>query len=375
MASEAYKTLFGWLNGTPASADAALPDAEAASEQLLDAMIASLPDAAMVLDRDTRVIAFNAAARVIAPALARGAAASLALRVPDVVEAVRDVAANREPRTVEFSQRVPIDRWFAAHVRPLGGAPSGMILLVFHDLTPVHRAEIMRADFIANASHELRTPLAALSGFIDTLLGSARDDADARTRFLAIMKTQATRMARLIDDLLSLSRVELTEHMHPEAPVDLVPIVRQVVDGLQTLAQDRNVEIRIAHPAAPVMVAGDRDELTRVFENLSENALKYGGNGKRVDIGFSETASPDGAAVLVTVRDYGPGIAAEHIPRLTERFYRVDVSQSRAEGGTGLGLALVKHILNRHRGKLSIESEAGLGATFTVRLPLIHSLP
>jgi two-component system phosphate regulon sensor histidine kinase PhoR len=375
MASEAYKTLFGWLNGTPASADAALPDAEAASEQLLDAMIASLPDAAMVLDRDTRVIAFNAAARVIAPALARGAAASLALRVPDVVEAVRDVAANREPRTVEFSQRVPIDRWFAAHVRPLGGAPSGMILLVFHDLTPVHRAEIMRADFIANASHELRTPLAALSGFIDTLLGSARDDADARTRFLAIMKTQATRMARLIDDLLSLSRVELTEHMHPEAPVDLVPIVRQVVDGLQTLAQDRNVEIRIAHPAAPVMVAGDRDELTRVFENLSENALKYGGNGKRVDIGFSETASPDGAAVLVTVRDYGPGIAAEHIPRLTERFYRVDVSQSRAEGGTGLGLALVKHILNRHRGKLSIESEAGKGATFMVRLPLIHSLP
>ena len=249
-----------------------------------------------------------------------------------------------------------------------------MILLVFHDLTPVHRAEIMRADFIANASHELRTPLAALSGFIDTLLGSARDDADARERFLAIMKTQANRMARLIDDLLSLSRVELTEHMHPETPVDLVPIVRQVVDGLQTLAQDRSVEIRIAHPAAPVMVAGDRDELTRVFENLIENALKYGANGKRVEIGFSETRSPDAAAeILTTVRDYGPGIAAEHIPRLTERFYRVDVSQSRAEGGTGLGLALVKHILNRHRGKLSIESEAGKGATFTVRLPLIHS--
>ena len=377
MASEAYKTLFGWLNGTRASADAALSGAEGAGEQqLLDEMIASLPDAAIVLDRDTRVIAFNAAARVIAPALARGAAASLALRVPEVVEAVRDVAANRESRSVEFSQRVPIDRWFAAHVRPLGSAPSGMILLVFHDLTPVHRAEIMRADFIANASHELRTPLASLSGFIDTLLGSARDDTEARARFLAIMKTQANRMARLIDDLLSLSRVELTEHMHPETPVDLLPIVRQVVDGLQTLAQDRNVEIKIAHPTAPVMVAGDRDELTRVFENLAENALKYGANGKRVDIGFTETVSPDGAAeVLVAVRDYGPGIAAEHIPRLTERFYRIDVTQSRAEGGTGLGLALVKHILNRHRGKLSIESEAGTGATFTVRLPLIHSPP
>ena len=375
MATGTYRTLFGWLEGAGARRGAAqFAEVPAGEQQLIDDMIASLPDAAIVLDRDTRVIAFNAAARLIAPALARGAAASLALRVPEVVEAVREVASSGEPRSVEFSQRVPIDRWFAAHVRLLGGAPSSMILLVFHDLTPVHRAEIMRADFIANASHELRTPLASLSGFIDTLLGSARDDAEARARFLAIMKAQANRMARLIDDLLSLSRVELIEHMHPETPVDLVPVVRQVVDGLQTLAQDRNVEIKIAHPAAPVMVAGDRDELTRVFENLAENALKYGANGKHVDIGFSETRSPDGAdEILVTVCDYGPGIAAEHIPRLTERFYRVDVSQSRAEGGTGLGLALVKHILNRHRGKLSIESEAGKGATFTVRLPLTAS--
>ena len=375
MASEAYKILFGWLNGTRADAEPALANETAREAQpLLEEMIASLPDAAIVLDRDTRVIAFNAAARVIAPALARGAVASLALRVPEVVEAVRDVAATRDPRAVEFSQRVPIDRWFAAHVRPLGDAQSGMIMLVFHDLTPVHRAEIMRADFIANASHELRTPLAALSGFIDTLLGPAHDDVDARARFLAIMKTQATRMARLIDDLLSLSRVELTEHMHPETPIDLASIVRQVVDGLQTLAQDRNVEIKVAQRGERVMVAGDRDELTRVFENLAENALKYGASGKRIDIAFAERISPDSVAeTLVSVRDYGPGIAAEHIPRLTERFYRVDVAHSRAEGGTGLGLALVKHILNRHRGKLTIESEAGQGATFTVRLPLIHS--
>ena len=232
----------------------------------------------------------------------------------------------------------------------------------------------MRADFVANASHELRTPLAALSGFIDTLLGSARDDTAARSRFLAIMKTQATRMARLIDDLLSLSRVELNEHMHPETPVDLVPIVRQVIDGLQTLATDRNVEVAIALPGEPAIVPGDRDELTRVFENLIENALKYGASGKLVDVAFATAAAPDGAAeTLVTVRDYGPGIAAEHMPRLTERFYRVDVTQSRAEGGTGLGLSLVKHILNRHRGRLTIESEAGNGATFTVRLPLVHS--
>src|SRR4051812_35349189 len=354
------------------AAEAERPTATA----LLDALIASLPDAAILLDRDGRVVAFNATARSIAPALAAGAQASLALRVPDVVEAVREVVATNEPRSVEFAQRVPIDRWFMAHIRAPSGEGAGLILLVFHDLTALHRVEEMRADFVANASHELRTPLAALSGFIDTLLGPARDDVAARPRFLAIMKTQATRMARLIDDLLSLSRVELIEHMQPETPVDVVAIVRQVVDGLQTLALDRNVEIKLAQPSGPVMVAGDRDELTRVFENLIENALKYGASGKRVEIGFADTTSPEGMAeTLVMVRDYGPGIAAEHIPRLTERFYRVDVSQSRAEGGTGLGLALVKHILNRHRGKLAIESGAGKGATFTVRLPLIHSPP
>jgi two-component system, OmpR family, phosphate regulon sensor histidine kinase PhoR len=321
------------------------------------------------------VITFNAAARIIAPALARGAPASLALRVPEVVEAMRDARASNEPRSAEFSQRVPVDRWFLAHVRPFpGSAPGvGLMLLVFHDLTPQHRVEEMRVDFVANASHELRTPLASLSGFIDTLQGPARDDVAARGRFLAIMKTQAARMARLIDDLLSLSRIELVEHVHPDTPVDLTPVLRQVVDGLQTLAQDRSVEIAVTLPTAPVIVPGNRDELTRVFENLIENALKYGANGKRIEVGFATTTASDGTpAILVTVRDYGPGIAAEHIPRLTERFYRVDVTQSRAEGGTGLGLALVKHILNRHRGRLMIESEAGKGAVFTVKLPLVH---
>jgi two-component system phosphate regulon sensor histidine kinase PhoR len=376
MASETIQALFGWLfgrRGGVRAAALAVDSAPASDAQLLDAVIASLPDAAIMLDREGRVVAFNGAARGIASALVRGAPASLALRVPDIVEAVREVAATNEPRSVEFAQRVPVDRWFMAHIRPLGGEGAGLILLVFHDLTPLHRVEEMRADFVANASHELRTPLAALSGFLDTLQGPAREDPQARDRFLAIMKTQAARMARLIDDLLSLSRVELIEHMHPEMPVDLVAVVRQVVDGLQTLAVDRNVEIAIALPATPVIVPGDRDELVRVFENLIENALKYGAGGKRVDISFSPAAASDGAPeILVAVRDYGPGIAAEDLPRLTERFYRVDVVQSRAEGGTGLGLSLVKHSLNRHRGRLLIESETGQGATFTVRLPLIH---
>jgi two-component system phosphate regulon sensor histidine kinase PhoR len=232
----------------------------------------------------------------------------------------------------------------------------------------------MRADFVANVSHELRTPLAALTGFIETLQGPARDDPAARQRFLAIMQAQAWRMARLIDDLLSLSRIELRAHQRPETPLDLVPIVRQVTDGLQMLARDRGVAVEVAAPADSLIVLGERDELIRLFENLVENALKYGASGKRVDISLSQVAAADGKSeARVSVRDYGPGIAAEHLPRLTERFYRVDVGESRAQGGTGLGLALVKHILNRHQGRLTIDSKPGEGATFSAQLPLFES--
>jgi two-component system phosphate regulon sensor histidine kinase PhoR len=229
----------------------------------------------------------------------------------------------------------------------------------------------MRADFVANASHELRTPLAALSGFIDTLRGSARDDPAARERFLPIMQAQADRMARLIDDLLSLSRIELNAHLRPDKQVDVGAIVRQVADSLQTLARDRQVEVKTIGTPAALLVPGDRDELIRVFENLVENALKYAASGKRVDIALSVGEGPDGnREARIAVRDRGPGIAPEHLPRLTERFYRVDVSESRAQGGTGLGLALVKHILNRHGGRLTIDSTLGQGATFTVHLPM-----
>src|SRR6201999_1865593 len=209
----------------PAAADVGVGDG------LLDAVVAGMPEVAIVLDREGRVLAFNNAARLIAPALARGAPASLALRVPEVVEAIREVAAAGGPRSVEFAQRVPVDRWFKVHVAPLG-VPLAMMLLTFDDLTPLHRAEQMRADFVANASHELRTPLASLSGFIDTLQGSAKEDAKARERFLGIMHIQATRMARLIDDLLSLSRIELNAHLRPDSEVDLGAIVRQVADTL-----------------------------------------------------------------------------------------------------------------------------------------------
>jgi two-component system phosphate regulon sensor histidine kinase PhoR len=339
----------------------------------LRTVVAGLPDPVVALDRDGRVLALNERARALAPALRQGEPASLALRTPELIEAIGRAVTSAEEQRVEYSERGARDRWFEVIAVPLTREPAhgrpDLVLLTFHDLTPLRRVEEMRADFVANASHELRTPLAALSGFIETLQGSARDDAKARERFLAIMKEQAWRMARLIDDLLSLSRIELNAHRRPDTPVDLVPIVRQVVDGLETLARDRGVTVNV-EAATALTVAGDRDELVRLFENLVENALKYGATGKRVDVSVAAGTSADGdPEAQVTVRDYGPGIAPEHLPRLTERFYRVDVAESRAQGGTGLGLALVKHILNRHHGRLTIESAPGAGAAFTVHLP------
>ena len=354
--------------------DVALPVA-LDGEDLITDVIAALPDPTVLLDADGRVVTMNASARVIAPALRPGEPASLALRIPEVIDAIRRAALGRTTEHAEFAERVPSGRWFEVFVTPLrrddNADATTRLLLTFRDLTPIRRVEEMRVDFVANASHELRTPLAALSGFIETLQGPARNDAAARDRFLDIMEAQAKRMARLIDDLLSLSRIELAAHVRPETPVDLLPIVRQVIDALQMLARDRGVTVTVNAPKEPLIVSANRDELTRVFENLVENALKYGASGKRVEIALSGAFTVSGGEEAVAaVRDYGPGISAEHLPRLTERFYRVDVTESRQQGGTGLGLALVKHIMNRHRGRLSIESRPGEGATFTVRLPI-----
>jgi two-component system, OmpR family, phosphate regulon sensor histidine kinase PhoR len=257
---------------------------------------------------------------------------------------------------------LPVERAFAVHITPV---QSGGVLAVFDDLTGSRRLERMRVDFIANASHELRTPLASLLGFIETLKGPARNDVKARTEFLGVMELQAQRMARLIDDLLSLSRIELNAHVRPRDRVDLVAVVREIVDALRPLAQDRSVAIDISIPNEPRNVTGDRDELLRVIENLLENAIKYGQSGGRVEISLAST-SPD--KTEISVRDFGPGIAAEHLPRLTERFYRVSAAASRDAGGTGLGLAIVKHIVARHRGHLEIDSKPGQGSVFRVIL-------
>ena len=371
----AWHALFGdrddnKMRGAPVFVGRGAPHPHAV---LIGQLIGGLPNPAIVLDSLTRVIAFNEAAAGIVPSLRRDESALIALRMPELVDAIRRAGKSGEAQRVEFFERVPLDRWFEAFVTPvrLVDDDADILVMTFNDLTPLRRVEEMRADFVANASHELRTPLAALLGFIETLQGPAKNDPAAREKFLGIMQGQAARMARLIDDLLSLSRIELNAHLQPSTPVDLAPLLRQVADGLQTLARDRQVEIKLTAPAEPLIVLGDRDELIRAIENLVENALKYGAAGKRVDITLARAQTRVGRPeARIAVRDHGPGIAPEHLPRLTERFYRVDVADSRAQGGTGLGLALVKHVLNRHGGRLTIDSTLGQGATFTMHLPL-----
>jgi len=341
----------------------------------VSAVVAGMPDPAVLLDRAGRVIHLNNAAAQLAPALRKNELAQFALRSPEIITALREAIATSEPRRATYLDHVPVDRWMELIITPVPvpsafGGTDKCMLMTFHDQTPLRRVEEMRADFVANASHELRTPLAALSGFIDTLQGPAKDDAKARERFLGIMHAQATRMARLIDDLLSLSRVELSAHVRPDTSIDIVPIIRQVADGLEPLARERQVAVEIDLPETQVPIAGDREELLRLFENLIENALKYGASGGKVIVSLTSAMTSEGVPeIRVMVRDFGPGIAPEHLPRLTERFYRVDVGDSRSQGGTGLGLSLVKHILNRHRGRLLIESVPKHGATFTACFP------
>ena len=251
--------------------------------------------------------------------------------------------------------------------------------VLLHNVTAMVRAQEARSDFIANASHELRTPLAALSGFIDTLRGHARDDEEARERFLDIMSGEANRMRRLIDDLLSLTRIEQNEHVPPVDEVNIHAVVSEAAAALQGLASLDKVTLSIEPQDDLPLVLGDRDELVQLFQNLMHNAIKYGRRGGKVHITLSprpEDAAVPGrhgaeALIAIAIKDEGEGIPREAIPRLTERFYRVDVRRSRERGGTGLGLAIVKHIVNRHHGRLLIDSQLGEGSTFTVLLPVV----
>ena len=348
-----------------------------------EGVIAAIPDPLILLDESRQIVHANAPAAAFIGARSGPRDLSLALRNPAVLAAADAVLRGQPAEVVDFGLTAPIERQLRARIaridrRSLDGAVA---VLTLHDITELKRAEQMRGDFIANASHELRTPLATLLGFIETLRGPARDDAEARERFLAIMHDQASRMTRLVEDLLSLSRIELNEHVMPKDLIALGPLLRHVAEALELRAGERRMRILMTLPADLPDVLGDRDEIAQVFQNLIDNAIKYGRAGSEITLIADTVMRPpfegDRSAakfVSVAVRDRGEGIGREHLPRLTERFYRIDTARSREMGGTGLGLAIVKHILNHHRGYLEIDSALGNGSTFTVFLRA-HSAP
>ncbi|MQW96411.1 phosphate regulon sensor histidine kinase PhoR [Sinorhizobium fredii] len=321
----------------------------------------------LVIAADETVLFQNTAAEKVFGTIPPESYLSARVRSPGILDMVRETIATGKVNQIEHSERLPSDAVYVVRVAPAdigGDVQSGRVfLLTYRDISQTRRIDRMRSDFVANASHELRTPLASLRGFIETLEGPAKNDTKAQQKFFGIMHEQVTRMSRLVDDLLSLSRLELKSHIAPEDSVDLVPLLGHVRDSLQPLASDLDVTISLDVPEEPVFVQGDRDELIEVFENLIENACKYGQEGKKVDVRLTGK----GGQAEATVSDYGPGIPAEHVPRITERFYRVNVEASRSKKGTGLGLAIVKHILTRHRARLLIHSEVGKGTVFTVR--------
>lgn len=332
------------------------------------AVAAAVPAAVCILDQHGHVIAANDRADTLFGHSIIGQPLFMFLRNPAVREAFRTVLLGQDAQAMARNENrapagITLDVTFARLGSDQAGQPLVLALCV--DVTREENVERMRSDFVANASHELRTPLTTLSGFIDTMQGAAAKDEKARGEFLKVMRAQADRMSRLIDDLLSLSRIEIDEHVVPNETVDVGNVVGQARSLLQTLADDTGCRLVISLPAK-MFVRGDSLQLGQVFYNLIENALKYSGRGKEVVV----TGAIEKNQIVVHVKDDGPGIAAHHVPRLTERFYRANVQDSRTRGGTGLGLAIAKHIVSRHRGRLMIDSELGRGSTFSVCLPI-----
>ncbi len=334
-------------------------------------LVEALPIPALLVDSSGKISAANGGARELFGESIRDRHYITVLRQPNLLDAV-ERAMNADTRTVAqyLTTEARRDTTYQVTCAPLS---NGQVFIAFEDRTAMEEAFQMRRDFVANVSHELRTPLTALMGFIETLNGAARDDDAARDRFLTIMGREASRMNRLVGDLLSLSRVEAEERMRPTDPVDLVSVVRSVLHSLSPLAESKATTLEVNLPDHAVTLPGDGDQLSQVVTNLVENAIKYSPPETRVRITLEEAENhpklrQDG--IVLTVADEGEGIDPIQIPRLTERFYRIDTHRSREMGGTGLGLAIVKHIVNRHRGRLRIQSEKGKGSEFSVILPL-----
>lgn len=333
-------------------------------------ILSAVPMPIVVTDAAEHVLALNPPATDLLGQDQVGRHVVTVIRQPAVLHAISRCLTEAVATEARYVQKDHVhETLFRVICTPL--APGGT-LISFQDVTSQETAGQMRRDFVANVSHELRTPLTAIQGFIETLQGPARGDQAAADRFLATMGREAERMIRLVGDLLSLSQVEGEERIRPTERVEIHGILKSVVRSLSQMAGSAAVELRIEAATEDVWLLGDPDQLMQVFTNLTENAVKYGGEGGQVVLSVHEVARDPilgRAAIRVDVRDFGRGFDEMHIPRLTERFYRVDTHRSRAVGGTGLGLAIVKHIINRHKGRLRIESEPGRGSCFSVLLP------
>ncbi len=365
-------------------------------EDVASSMIERLPDPVLLIGPGGRIERANAAARTFFGLSREPANIAAVLRQPEVLDAASAALRGEQPMPVEHHARTPYEMFVKVFAAPLPAGPEGRAsaILVLHDETDLRRAEQMRAKFLANASHELRTPLASLAGFIETLRGHAKDDPEARERFLEIMHGQAGRMSRLINDLLSLSRIEMSEHLPPSDVVDLAIVARDAADALRPIADARGAAIVLSAPEGGAPVTGDRDQLAAVVQNLVDNALKYSPRGGAVRLEVIPGLSPaeamrppaslgpapgrftivapagEGPVTAVRITDEGPGIEAAHLPSLSQRFYRVEEGKAEDRKGTGLGLAIVKHVMTRHRGGFAVESQPGRGTVFTVCAPV-----
>ena len=393
-----YLTVSTTLNPLPRMAVRPEPPATTSVGEAADVMLQHLPIPVLLIGPGGRIEMANPAAREFLGLGSLTGHLSSVLRQPSVLEAVSAALRGNNVEPVGYSTMAPVESHVRAFVAPLRAGDHSILpwraMLVLSDETSIKRADRMRADFLANASHELRTPLASLAGFIETLRGHARDDAEARERFLAIMYEQTERMSRLINDLLSLSRVEMDEHVPPSAEADLVGIAEDVIAFLRPQIEEKGMTLTLDAPdTAPAI--GDRDQLTEVLQNLIENAVKYAPAKSEVSVTIDANQSRDQAErppallgegasrltlagpkggpgdryTVVRVRDAGKGIERRNLPRLSERFYRVDGQKSGPKEGTGLGLAIVKHIVARHRGGFTVESLPGTGSVFTAFFP------
>ncbi len=337
-----------------------------------------LSDPILILDNLNHIIMANKSAHELLGNDILKQEISIFIRNSNLTETLKKVYKTGNPEDCELKFGTPVTKHYLSRIHLFNldndNAENSKkyLFLTLYDVSTIKNTDKMRVDFVANASHELRTPLSSILGFVETLQGPARDDTEAHERFLKIMYDEASRMSRLIEDLLSLSRIERDEHIPPTGSVNLVPLIKNVINVLEPQAKDKDITISFFHNALKE-ITGDYDQLTQVVQNLIENAVKYGNEKTEIKITCDESIMPpplNTKEVTITIVNEGPGIPAKHLPRLMERFYRVDSARSRSLGGTGLGLAIVKHIIQRHRGRIFFESKINATTKVTVSIPL-----